>query len=387
MLQSLGIANRAKKLKRVDKRGKLEKCLEEETQSLQLLQELTNIDIDPQLLETAKKATKRAQKEGTENGNVAKKWKNDSKTDLNTSSASHTKKAKKARNKKRSGQENAEQMEEEEVLGGNTSELSEKCSDSDSEDDDSEPSNSKSEPCTSDSEKEFGGSDPDSPESKSPKVSLGKKQNKVNRSEPTKQKKLNQNGMNKVRGSSKTSEIRQIDLKSAKGKIEISTDKVVSDSEDEDFFMAKTKPKKPDRTSDFFLGGCKRNSEIEDRGSEESEDETKGQYDPSDDSGIIDTGKYFKRNLFRRNEDQLESDRGRGNMRGRGQIGERGRGSRRGWDGGRGRGRDGGRGGDRGRGGRRGWGGGRGGGRGRDGENRFGQKFNRSQNGAGDWTR
>ncbi|KAK4324005.1 hypothetical protein Pmani_005338 [Petrolisthes manimaculis] len=92
LIKGLGIRHREQKLKRLKKLGKLEVYLEQERKNLKILQEFTEIDINPDILQETQDSSEETRKQNSSNnGTTKKKTKKNNKvlgmTDANTNSS------------------------------------------------------------------------------------------------------------------------------------------------------------------------------------------------------------------------------------------------------------------------------------------------------------
>ncbi|XP_042211243.1 eukaryotic translation initiation factor 3 subunit A-like [Homarus americanus] len=415
IIKGLGILHREKKLKKLKMKGQLERYLEKERQSLQRLQELTDIDIDPRILQGVdpagktggkKKASSRSRKRKREmNLNLKSEdegvIKRKGVTKTNKIQKTNQGKKKDIRDSRSDLGESMGDMEDgtgdndesvsvemkRQIRTESTLDDSDQCNEEESDDEEKEPalggdssggedetsdfvvgasgkklkeekgndSDSNEESISEGEESEHANSDSDCSEEEMRKVSMKKKLinakyptvkkipktsgtaevkrldltnmtgtidkkiQKPSRTSEVKQLDLtNMTGTidKKTQKPSRTSEVKQLDLTNINGIIEGSEAQAMSDSEDEENLFSKTKPKnvKKKKRSDFFLGsgrgGDGGESAEGDWGSEGEGDEE------SEDSGIIDTSKFFKKNLFRKDDGTRDTERGRGGSRG-----------------------------------------------------------------------
>lgn len=412
LLKGLGILHRKKKLERLKRRGKLEKYLEKEQRSLKLLQELTNIDIDPKIIkgaidmseeikkEKANSKSRKRKKEGNMTPKVVKRKleeteKNkiyveniskgnniemgesgskksgslDDDTDDASDDKTTDKKLKKieiVRKKAISEDDNSSEEENEnEVNGGNIknkdngdmSDCEVNVGDtSDCEDNVGDTSDFVVQSLSQNLQhKEQTGNNSESKDESSSEEELEHSDSYSESGEDgltvtTECRNVENPSISKVSKASRIAEVKQLDLKNIDGTIEGDHSSVVSDSEDEAFFVGKTasKKNKKSKKSSFFLGSGNCSEDLEDS-DEESEGEDRGQrpakesYSNAEDSDDIDTGKYLRMNMFRLNCSRRGADRGRGGNRGRGsgrghtvdrsRVWDRGQSKNRGWGG------------------------------------------------------
>lgn len=416
VFQGLGIRHRDKKLKKLKRLGKLESFLEKEHQYLKLLQELTDIDIDPKILKDATSATNKIEKKQTssrsrkrkreknmdaESLKVVKKRKEKKKVDKvidkgNGLRVGESKKevdnskddfTQETGNECAAGKMMEQEIRAESAMSEEDSPESDnidtESDDSSADDGESEHENNEASTINGEngSDNEDGnGSDNECDNEPSDLVNMVGQDlqnhriqvdNDSDSSDESDSEDNNESGNSdsenssdrnykvpmrkkifnskchigsKIQKASGTAEVKQLDLRDINGTIQGNEDHKVMDSEDEDFFLGKTEPKKVKKSrkrSDFFLGLGKDNEESED--TEETDDQesdnresaiknSHSDAEDSDDNGVIDTSKYFKRNLFRSSDDKKRGEWGRGGNRGRG--GDRGQGRD------RGRGRD-----------------------------------------------
>ncbi|XP_045617549.1 uncharacterized protein DDB_G0283697 [Procambarus clarkii] len=379
LIKGLGIRHREKKLKRLKRLGKLDKYLEKEQQSLKLLQELTDVDIDPKIIQGAMNLTKKIEKKPASSRSRKRKremsvkqehvGKNKEERETNTVSVKNSKansliKIRERQCKKSNNVDDGE-------IGDSTD-------DDDGDDDEAtdvkrvkrdilaeEPLENDGNSTEEESESEIGEGSVESSDDRSTEPvihrvgqnlkhkeqpgdnsdsddgSVGDKEsmhsNSDRESDGVTMKvdfvKSNRTLVNKVPSTSGTVKVKQLDLGNISEIIE-DDDHAISNSEDEDFFLGKTAKKiKKSKKSTFFLGSGNGNDELDEDGESEDEEE-----ENSDDSGIIDTGKYFRKNMFRNDDSNRGAIRGRGESRerrgnrGRSSDTGRGRASSRGWD-------------------------------------------------------